>query len=120
VINQQTIIDKARLLLGIQFTARSYSDLDGVYSHERVIKSADFLISEISNRDKRIAEFENELSSTVAGLFSEKELEIRDLEQEQKVISRLNSYLIKRANEIGECLPMYLVDHIREFKGGAE
>jgi hypothetical protein len=58
VINQQTIIDKARLLLGIQFTARSYSDLDGVYSHERVIKSADFLISEISNRDKRIAELE--------------------------------------------------------------
>jgi uncharacterized coiled-coil protein SlyX len=74
----------------------------------------------IANFEKRIAELENELSSTVAGLFSEKELEIRDLEQEQKVISRLNSYLIKRANEIGECLPMYLVDHIREFKGGAE
>tara|TARA_R110000772_G_C13228185_1_gene432478 strand:+ start:110 stop:484 length:375 start_codon:yes stop_codon:yes gene_type:complete len=49
-----------------------------------------------------------------------REAAIQDLEQQQRVISSLNSYLIKRANEIGECLPMYLVDHIKEFKGGAE
>jgi hypothetical protein len=45
-------------------------------------------------------------------------IKAHNLEQQQRVISSLNSYLIKRANEIGECLPMYLVDHIKEFKGG--
>jgi hypothetical protein len=59
-MNNQEILDKARLLLGIQFTARSFDDLDGVYSHERVIKATDFLISEISKRDERIAELEEE------------------------------------------------------------
>jgi cytidylate kinase len=50
------------------------------------------------------------------------EMEQKDIARQQRqiVISRLNSYLIKRANEIGECLPMYLVDHIKEFKGGAK
>ena len=59
-MNNQQILDKARFLLGLQMTARSFNDLDGVYSHERVIKSTDFLILEISKRDERIVELEQQ------------------------------------------------------------
>jgi hypothetical protein len=64
-MNNQQILDKARFLLGLQMTARSFNDLDGVYSHERVIKSTDFLILEISKRDERIAELENVLQGVI-------------------------------------------------------
>jgi predicted nuclease with TOPRIM domain len=63
--------------------------------------------------DKRIAELENQVEFEMGQKAIARE-------QRQRVISRLNSYLIKRANEIGECLPIYLVDHIKEFKGGAK
>jgi hypothetical protein len=62
---------------------------------------------------KRIAELENQVEFEMGQKAIARE-------QRQRVISSLNSYLIKRANEIGECLPIYLVDHIKEFKGGAE
>ena len=75
---------------------------------------------DIVSKDKNNSELSKQLCLMIGYTVPSELLEIRDLEQEQKVISRLNSYLIKRANEIGECLPMYLVDHIKEFKGGAE
>jgi septal ring factor EnvC (AmiA/AmiB activator) len=90
-------------------------------------KEADSLYKELEDKNKQIGELKKTLRQFNQSVRNENELlemqknqDVRDLEQQQRVISRLNSYLIKRANEIGECLPMYLVDHIKEFKGGAE
>ena len=118
--NKQTIIDKARLLLGIQFTARSFSDLDSVYCHEKVIKSTDFLILEISKKDEQIAELERQLSSSVAGLFSEKELAERDLEQQVKSLSEFAESLLFRGCLENTFERNDVLERIKEIKGGAE
>jgi hypothetical protein len=41
----------------------------------------------LDSKDAKIAELEKELSSVIAGLFSENELAIRDLEQQAKGVS---------------------------------
>jgi hypothetical protein len=79
------------------------------YAYTRIHKLE---VEALAYKDK-IAELENQVEFEMGQKAMARE-------QRQRVLSRLNSYLIKRANEIGECLPMYLVDHIQEFKGGAE
>jgi hypothetical protein len=84
---------------------------DYVYSYQNVDSESIEDIHSLADI-KRIAELENQVEFEMGQKAIARE-------QRQRVISRLNSYLIKRANEIGECLPIYLVDHIKEFKGGA-
>jgi hypothetical protein len=98
----------------------SYFDTDIL--HELIAK----LHKQNANKDKRITELEEENGNLKKPIylgdriiFTANSIHKHNLEQQQRAISSLNSYLIKRANEIGECLPMYLVDHIKEFKGGA-
>jgi hypothetical protein len=50
---------------------------------------ADDAISTINELQKQIAELEKELSIVIAGLFSEDDLAIRDLEQQKEVIDIL-------------------------------
>jgi hypothetical protein len=76
----------------------------------------------------KIAELENELSSIVAGLFSENDLAIRDLEQQLKMAeifikkatpSKLWSpYIIPR--DIAFDIRDELLEQIKQLKGGAE
>jgi hypothetical protein len=90
---------------------RSLSDIKRIAELEAIIRGRDELIDNAVS--SRIAELENQVEFEMGQKAIARE-------QRQRVISRLNSYLIKRANEIGECLPIYLVEHIKEFKGGAK
>jgi hypothetical protein len=66
----------------------SYQDQEGKPAtlHKLVRTEPDWAASRIKFMDYKIVELNKELSSVVAGLFSEDELAIRDLEQQAKGI----------------------------------
>jgi hypothetical protein len=71
----------------------------------------------------KITELERVLKKFEHAVRNENELlemEENQLKRDRVVVSKLNSYLIKRANEENETLPLSLVDHIAEFKGQLE
>jgi hypothetical protein len=122
VTNQENTLYVLNELSNTESADLEYAEIDVFYESDEGAEGAaqydmptiaNMAIVVINTQSKRIAELKNQVKFEMGQKAMARE-------QRQRVISRLNSYLIKRANEIGECLPMYLVDHIKEFKGGAE
>jgi hypothetical protein len=73
--------------------------------------------NQVKELKKRIAELERQLSSSVAGLFSEKELAERDLEQQAKGIKSLKFPTMLRKMWSGGDVQKWILE---QAKGGAE